>query len=96
MNTTTTRWMPLSRRGWIEQINMSNNAWYKGRDTRKDRNGTAYIFIATPFSAEGVERSIKKHYGMRAEVIMNVRKRIEHDEPYVINEYEIYLNLRRS
>jgi hypothetical protein len=90
----TTKWKPLSHRQMIEQINMSNNAFFEKLGKRLDRKGTAYIFVATPFSAQGAHRSISNHYGMRATIVMNVRKRIEHGEPYVVNEYELYIKHR--
>ena len=84
-----TDWMPYTRRRWKEAINMANNAFYI--KTTKGR----HVFHATPASAKSTFEWITAHYRFRNKVVMHILKRCEHDEPYIVNEYEIYIEMKR-
>jgi len=85
-------WKPLHRRGWKQAIEMPNNSAYLGLGERLDGKGRAYLFSATPFSAESIEREITAHYRFRNKVVMNKRKSLGLE--YAGYEYEIYLDKR--
>ena len=80
------KWLPYSRRKWLEVINMANNAMYM--KTVKGR----HIFHATPVSAKSTFENISAHYRNHNKVVMNQLRKLE--APYLVFEYEIYIEIK--
>jgi len=73
----------MGAKDWKRLIDSFNNAVFLSRE--RGRDGSVYVFSATPFAAKGIWKEAREEYPMNV-VEMNIRKKLGYG-----NIYEIYV-----